>query len=163
MNLLSVKNLVVSLANGVAVVDDISFEIAAGETFALLGESGCGKSMTALSLVRLLPDGMRISAGNVSVAEVEVSTLPEREMRAQRGNKLAMIFQEPGLSLNPVMTVGEQIAEVLKLHSAATAENRGKKIATCKLPETVLSCYSKLVFPMHRAVSTNIHFNCRVA
>ncbi len=116
MSLLKVSNLVTGLRNGVAIVDGISFEIAAGETFALLGESGCGKSMTALSLMRLLPDGVSNKAGSVALEEVQLFGLPEREMRAVRGGQMAMIFQEPGLSLNPVMTVGEQIAEVLELH-----------------------------------------------
>ena len=116
MNLLKVENLVTGLHSGVAIVDDISFDIAAGETFALLGESGCGKSMTALSLMRLLPDGVANHSGSVMLDETQLFELPEREMRRVRGGKMAMIFQEPGLSLNPVMTVGEQIAEVLKLH-----------------------------------------------
>jgi peptide/nickel transport system ATP-binding protein len=97
-------------------VDDISFEVQAGETFALLGESGCGKSMTALSLMRLLPAGIGIEHGEVALEAADVLALPEREMREVRGGQLAMIFQEPGLSLNPVMSVGEQICEVLALH-----------------------------------------------
>ncbi|MDZ4201545.1 MAG: ABC transporter ATP-binding protein [Gallionella sp.] len=114
--ILSVDNLTAALRNGVPIVDGISFEIAAGETFALLGESGCGKSMTALSLLRLLPDGVANSGGTMRLDEVELTSLSEREMREVRGGTAAMIFQEPGLSLNPVMTVGEQITEVLALH-----------------------------------------------
>ncbi|MCX7192525.1 MAG: ABC transporter ATP-binding protein [Proteobacteria bacterium] len=121
MSLLRVSNLVTGLHNGTAIVDGISFEIAAGETFALLGESGCGKSMTALSLMRLLPDGVSNQAGEVTLGEASLFALPEREMRTVRGGKMAMIFQEPGLSLNPVMTVGEQIAEVLELHGGQNA------------------------------------------
>ncbi|MDO8206986.1 MAG: ABC transporter ATP-binding protein [Gallionella sp.] len=117
MSLLKVEGLVTGLRNGAAIVDGISFEIAAGETFALLGESGCGKSMTALSLMRLLPDGVANKAGSVVLGEAQLFELPEREMRAVRGGQMAMIFQEPGLSLNPVMTVGAQIAEVLELHN----------------------------------------------
>jgi len=104
------------LRSGVPVVDGISFDIAAGETFALLGESGCGKSMTALSLMRLLPDGVMHAGGTAQMEDVALFDLREREMREVRGGRMAMIFQEPGLSLNPVMTVGEQIAEVLALH-----------------------------------------------
>jgi peptide/nickel transport system ATP-binding protein len=115
-NLLSVKSLTASLHSGIAIVDGISFDIAAGETFALLGESGCGKSMTALSLLRLLPDGIVCSGGKARLGDVDLFTLPERDMRDVRGGRMAMIFQEPGLSLNPVMTVGQQIAEVLGLH-----------------------------------------------
>ncbi len=113
--ILSVDSLTASLRSGVPIVDGISFEIAAGETFALLGESGCGKSMTALSLMRLLPDGVVHAGGAAQMDDVELFDLRERDMRDVRGGKMAMIFQEPGLSLNPVMTVGEQIAEVLAL------------------------------------------------
>lgn len=121
-SLLKVEGLVTRLRNGAAIVDGISFEIAAGETFALLGESGCGKSMTALSLMRLLPDGVQNAGGAVQMVETSLFELPEREMRTVRGGKMAMIFQEPGLSLNPVMTVGQQIAEVLELHQSLDAD-----------------------------------------
>ncbi len=116
MSLLKVENLVTGLVAGAAIVDGISFAIAEGETFALLGESGCGKSMTALSMMRLLPDGVVNSSGKVVLGDASLLDLPEREMRRVRGGQMAMIFQEPGLSLNPVMTVGAQIAEVLELH-----------------------------------------------
>ena len=114
--LLEVEGLVARLNNGARIVDDISFSIKQGETFVLLGESGCGKSMTALSLMRLLPGGIHIESGAVQLDEADILALPERAMREVRGGKIAMIFQEPGLSLNPVMTVGDQIAEALKLH-----------------------------------------------
>jgi peptide/nickel transport system ATP-binding protein len=116
VSLLKVENLVTRLLNGAHIVDDISFDIAAGETYALLGESGCGKSMTALSLLRLLPDGIVNAGGTVQMDGIDLFDLREREMRDVRGGNVAMIFQEPGLSLNPVMTVGAQIAEVLALH-----------------------------------------------
>ncbi|HEY0666429.1 MAG TPA: ABC transporter ATP-binding protein [Gallionella sp.] len=119
MRLLSVKSLKTSLRNGARIVDDISFDIAAGETYALLGESGCGKSTTALALMRLLPDGVVNAGGAVELDEMELLGLTEREMREVRGGRMAMIFQEPGLSLNPVMTVGAQIAEVLRLHGVS--------------------------------------------
>ncbi len=115
--LLTVNGLVTRLNNGPRIVDDITFTIRAGETFALLGESGCGKSMTALSLMRLLPDGVGFAGGSLSLGDAQLHTLPEHSMRELRGGRMAMIFQEPGLSLNPVMTVGEQIAEVLALHT----------------------------------------------
>jgi peptide/nickel transport system ATP-binding protein len=114
--ILSIKSLTTSLRSGVPIVEGISFDIAAGETFVLLGESGCGKSMTALSLLRLLPDGVVHAGGTAQLDGVELFSLREREMREVRGGTAAMIFQEPGLSLNPVMTVGRQIAEVLELH-----------------------------------------------
>src|SRR5574340_42714 len=127
MSLLRVEKLVTQLRNGARIVDDISFMIAAGETFALLGESGCGKSMTALSLLRLLPDGVGHADGSVQLDGIELTQLREREMREVRGGTMAMIFQEPGLSLNPVLTVGQQIAEALALHQGlrgAAAEAR---------------------------------------
>ncbi len=129
--LLSVDSLRASLRSGVPIVDGVSFDIKAGETFALLGESGCGKSMTALSLMRLLPDGEVHAGGTARMEEAALFELPEREMRTVRGGRMAMIFQEPGLSLNPVMTVGEQIAEVLALHQGlrgAAAQERSVEL-----------------------------------
>jgi peptide/nickel transport system ATP-binding protein len=115
-DILRVSSLVTQLHNGVRIVDDISFNIGAGETFVLLGESGCGKSMTALSLLRLLPDGVTHAGSSAQLDGIALFGLREREMRDLRGGRMAMIFQEPGLSLNPVMTVGQQITEVLGLH-----------------------------------------------
>ncbi len=112
MSLLKVENLSVRIA-GVTPVDDVSFSINAGEAFALLGESGCGKSMTALALMRLLPSGGRIASGGVGFDGAALGTLPESQMRSLRGSGMAMIFQEPQTSLNPVITIGEQIAEAL--------------------------------------------------
>ncbi len=103
-------------------VDGISFDIAAGECYALLGESGCGKSMTALGLMRLLPPGARATSGTVSFAGRELLALPESGMRDIRGGGIGMIFQEPATSLNPVLTVGRQIVEALELHSALRGE-----------------------------------------
>jgi len=97
-------------------VDGVTLSIDAGETFALLGESGCGKSMTALALARLLPDAARVEHGEVKLGGTDLLHLPEVAMRRVRGGRIGMIFQEPGTSLNPVMTVGEQIAEVLRQH-----------------------------------------------
>ncbi len=117
--LLQVSRLVAQFGQGgraVRVVDDVSFQVSAGETYALLGESGCGKSMTALSLMRLLPDGGRVSSGSIRLDGQDVLALPEREMRGVRGGGMAMIFQEPMLALNPVLKVGTQIAEVLERH-----------------------------------------------
>ncbi len=101
----------------VRAVDGVSFDIRRGETFALLGESGCGKSMTALSIMRLLPASGRIVAGAVHLNGNNVLGLSEAEMREVRGAGVSMIFQEPMTSLNPVITVGEQIAETLRAHS----------------------------------------------
>ena len=103
-------------------VNDISFSIAKGETLALVGESGCGKSMTALSLLRLLPDPGKIVRGAVFLDDRDLLRLPDIEMRRIRGNDIAMIFQEPMTSLNPVLRIGEQIAEVLRLHQGVTQQ-----------------------------------------
>jgi peptide/nickel transport system ATP-binding protein len=113
--LLEVRDLVTEIG-AARVVDGVSFHVAAGETYALLGESGCGKSMTALSVMRLLPDGGRVTSGAVELDGENVLALPERAMRQVRGGRMAMIFQEPMLALNPVIRVGEQIIEALALH-----------------------------------------------
>ena len=97
-------------------VDAVSFSIERGETFALLGESGCGKSVTALSLLRLLPPAARIVSGSVNFDGQDLLALPEIAMRGLRGSRIAMIFQEPMTSLNPVLTVGAQIGEPLAQH-----------------------------------------------
>ncbi len=118
--LLQVKDLSVRIGTGdraIRPVDQISFDIQAGETFALLGESGCGKSMTALALLRLLPQPAgEIDGGSVRLLEQELLDLPERGMRSIRGKRVAMIFQEPMTSLNPVMSIGAQISESVELH-----------------------------------------------
>jgi len=100
----------------VRAVDGIDLDIRGGETFALLGESGCGKSMTALSIMRLLPQGGRIVGGSVRLDGEELLALPEYAMRDVRGGRMAMIFQEPMTSLNPVLTVGRQIGEAVIRH-----------------------------------------------
>jgi len=98
-------------------VDGVSFSLQRGETLAIVGESGCGKSMTALSLMRLVPDPPgKLVGGSVNLAGVDLLKLDEQAMRGVRGKDISMIFQEPMTSLNPVMTVGTQIAEVLLLH-----------------------------------------------
>ncbi|MDR4513215.1 ABC transporter ATP-binding protein [Nitrosomonas sp.] len=117
--LLEIENLKTVLhtgSNPVCAVDGLSLTINKGETFALLGESGCGKSMTALSIMRLLPDTGEIQAGAVRLNGNDVLQLPEASMRRIRGKLVSMIFQEPMLSLNPVMTIADQIDEVLKQH-----------------------------------------------
>ena len=101
-------------------VDGISFAISRGETFALLGESGCGKSATAQAIMRLLPSAGRMLGGRVTLHGEELLSLPEADMRTVRGARMAMIFQEPATSLNPVMTVGAQIGEVLERHLKLT-------------------------------------------
>jgi oligopeptide/dipeptide ABC transporter ATP-binding protein len=118
--LLKVENLRIELTtrDGVApVIDDLSFELGAGESISFVGESGCGKSMTALGIMGLLPDKIgRIASGSIAFEGEELSTASEKRLREIRGNDISMIFQEPMTSLNPVYTVGEQIAEVLRAH-----------------------------------------------
>lgn len=105
----------------VTAVDDIEFNLHSGETLALLGESGCGKSLTSLALMRLLPDYGRYGAhSEVWVGEEDLLELPERRMRTFRGRRLAMIFQEPMTALNPVLTIGQQLAEALQAGSSMT-------------------------------------------
>ena len=105
-----------STGSPVRAVDDVSLSIRSGETFVLLGESGCGKSMIALSIMRLLPHGGRIVAGDVLLQGRSLRALSEAQMRDERGGRIGMIFQEPMTSLNPVMKVGEQVAEAVRLH-----------------------------------------------
>ena len=117
--LLEVRGLTTEIgarAQPARVVDGLDLTLYRGETFALLGESGCGKSMTALSLMRLLPPGGRISAGSVDLAGSDLLRLTEARMRGWRGGRIAMIFQEPQTSLNPVLTVGDQIGEAVRVH-----------------------------------------------
>ncbi len=120
--LLEVRGLTTRIAAGAnqgdsaLVVDGVDLSIRRGETFALLGESGCGKSMTALSLMRLLPASARIVSGTVSLAGTDLLQLSEARMRAIRGGRMGMIFQEPQTSLNPVLTVGDQIGEAVQVH-----------------------------------------------
>jgi oligopeptide/dipeptide ABC transporter ATP-binding protein len=119
--ILSVNDLTIHIG-AARPVDGISFDIAAGECFALLGESGCGKSMTALGIMRLLPAAAQVVNGGVGFEGGDLLALPESGMREVRGGGIGMIFQEPATSLNPVLTVGRQIVEALELHSTLGSE-----------------------------------------
>ena len=112
----------------VRAVDGIDLEIRRGETFAVVGESGCGKSMTALSILRLLPETAEIVAGSAQLGGTELFGLAERDMRDVRGRRIAMIFQEPSTSLNPVLTVGAQVQEVLRRHGRLSPQVARKRI-----------------------------------
>ena len=119
--MLDIHNLKVALdadAGLVKAIDGLTLSIRRGETFALVGESGCGKSMTALALMRLLPDNGDVTHGRVALEGQDVLALPESGMRAVRGGRIGMIFQEPATSLNPVMRVGDQIVEAIEAHTA---------------------------------------------
>ncbi len=117
--LLEVENLQTHFptrAGLVRAVNDVSFSVGEGELLGLVGESGCGKSITALSIMRLIYPPGRIAAGSIKFKGEELTTASDDRMREIRGNDIAMIFQDPMTSLNPVFTVGEQIAEALRLH-----------------------------------------------
>ncbi len=118
--MLKIQDLKVALDAEVGLVraiDGMQLSLSRGETFALVGESGCGKSMTALALMRLLPDNGRITAGRLMLDETDVFGLPEAQMRQVRGGRIGMIFQEPSTSLNPVLRVGQQIVEAIETHT----------------------------------------------
>jgi ABC-type dipeptide/oligopeptide/nickel transport system ATPase component len=119
--LLDVQHLTVTFdpARVTRVVDDVSFSIAAGETLGLVGESGSGKSVTAFSILRLLQPPGQVIAGNILFEGRDLLALSERDMRAVRGARISLIFQEPMTALNPVMRVGDQIAEALTAHNMA--------------------------------------------
>jgi peptide/nickel transport system ATP-binding protein len=119
--MITIGDLRVELDTDTAIVralDALRLSIERGETFALVGESGCGKSMTALALMRLLPENGRVTEGRVLLGEQDLLDLPESRMRGVRGGRIGMIFQEPSTSLNPVMRVGEQIVEAIEAHTA---------------------------------------------
>ena len=118
--LLEVEDLRVEFAapeGTVRAVDGVSFEIREGETLGLVGESGCGKSITALSLLRLIAPPGRISGGRIRYRGRDLLTVSEREIRKIRGKEIALIFQEPVAALNPVFTVGAQISEAIRVHN----------------------------------------------
>jgi peptide/nickel transport system ATP-binding protein len=130
---LAVENLTIDI-DGAAVVDGVSFAVGAGEVMALVGESGCGKSLTAFALLGLLPDVAAVAQGRIVLDGLDLASLSEREMQRVRGNSLSIIFQEPTASLDPLATVGSQIAEAYSLHhgvrrSRARAKARDMLVA----------------------------------
>src|SRR5262245_40666462 len=149
--LLEVKNLRTEFRSGgsvFAAVDGVSFSLAPGETLGIVGKSGCGKSVTSLSIMRLVPDPPgRIAAGEIRLEGRNLLDLPESDMLAVRGDAVSTIFQEPMTSLNPVQTVGEQIIEAILLHrriSGAEARNRALemlRLVKIPSPETRLDEY----------------------
>ncbi len=141
--LLDVQHLSVTFGGPSPAVDDVSFQVMAGETLGLVGESGSGKSVTAFSILRLLQPPGRVTGGRVMFQGRDLLTLPEREMREVRGAGISLIFQEPMTALNPVMRVGDQIAEALLVHGKATgSEARARAV---ELLEAV-----KIIDPAHR-------------
>jgi peptide/nickel transport system ATP-binding protein len=123
---LQVERLVTTVRIGeqdVPAVNDVSFAIRRGQTLGLVGESGCGKSLTAMSILRLLDEPhVRVAGGRILFGGEDLARLPEARLRRVRGNRIAMIFQEPSTALNPVLTIGDQVAEPLQLHEGMSAE-----------------------------------------
>ncbi|WP_195575961.1 ABC transporter ATP-binding protein [Paenibacillus sp. 1001270B_150601_E10] len=129
-NLIEFRNLRTNFYTGsgvVKAVNDVSFSIREGETLCVVGESGCGKSVTAMSLMRLVAAPGKIVGGEILYKGEDLLKLKEREMRYLRGNEIAMIFQDPMSSLNPVLTIGHQIAEPLRIHKKLSKQDAKKK------------------------------------
>ena len=122
-------------ANGsFAVVADMNLTVRAGETLCIVGESGCGKSMTALALLRLLPDAAKVAAGKILIDGVDFLAMGQRQVEDFRGEQIAMIFQEPLTALNPVLRIGEQIAEAVRQHRKCSRKDAyAKAIDTLQL------------------------------
>ena len=123
MSLLSVNNLVTSFAirnASLEAVSDISFSVEEGETLGIVGESGCGKSTTGFSIMRLLPNNGRISSGTIEFGGRDLVSLSEKEMRGIRGKEIALIPQDPMTSLNPVLRIGTQIGEAVRIHNGSS-------------------------------------------
>jgi peptide/nickel transport system ATP-binding protein len=139
--LLEVNDLSIGFGNGPSVVDGVSFALNAGETLALVGESGSGKTLSCRSVLRLLPDAAQLRGGSIrfngAEGAVNLLSLPEKKMRAIRGDRISMIFQEPMRSLSPLHRLGDQVAEVLRLH-----RNMGRRAAK----RAVLEQFEKVGF-----------------
>lgn len=133
-SILSIRELTISIENSFGTriaVDRLSFDIERGRTVALVGDSGSGKSLIALATMGILPTPpARVSNGAIYFEETDLITLPERKMRALRGDRIAMIFQEPITSLNPLMPVGEQIAEAIRLHQGLEKRSTREQVVT---------------------------------
>jgi oligopeptide/dipeptide ABC transporter ATP-binding protein len=147
---LSVRNLTVTFAGrrgSFDAVREVSFDVRPGRTLGVVGESGSGKSVTAMALMRLLPDAARITSGRVSFNGVDLGTLSERQMRDVRGRKMAMVFQDPMASLNPIFTIGHQLREPLMLSlglGRRAAEVRARELlglVRIPAPDRIMSAY----------------------
>jgi ABC-type dipeptide/oligopeptide/nickel transport system ATPase component len=135
-NLINIKDLTVrfyTYEGVVHAIDDLELDIRQGETLGIVGETGSGKTMTALAILRLIPYPGKIESGSITFfdrdldSEIELLKLSEDKMRSIRGNKISMVFQEPGAALNPVFTIGDQISEVFLLHQRHELGKRAKE------------------------------------
>ncbi len=133
MPLLSVRDLAVQFKtrkSTVRAVNGVSFDLDAGETLGIVGESGCGKSVTSLAMLGILPKAGRVTHGEVLFEDVDLIKVPDSQLRQVRGNDIAMIFQDPMTSLNPVLTVGRQITEALRKHMDMNKDEANKEAIT---------------------------------
>ena len=147
---LSVEGLAISV-RGAPAVDGLDLAVGRGETVALVGESGCGKSLTALAVMGLLPAAAGIAAGRVTVCGEDLTALDETALQQRRGRRLAMIFQEPVSSLNPLMTVGDQVAEALVVHG---------RTGSADARRAALDMLEQVGIPNARPGWTSIPSNC---
>src|SRR5437763_13005880 len=142
--ILEVENLRTSFftSDGIVhAVDNVSFNVRRGEAVALVGESGCGKSVTAMSIMRLVAPPGKITGGAIKFRGRNLADLSEREMRNVRGNDIAMVFQEPMTSLNPVFKIGSQVAEAIRIHKKVTKKEAwrmaGEMLELVSIPDPV--------------------------
>lgn len=142
--ILKVKELTVSIG-AKRVMDGVSLCLTKGEVTALLGESGSGKTMTALALIRLLPEVCKVNSGSIELDGTDMMSLTDKQMRSLRGGRISMVFQEPFTALNPVIRIGEQIKEVLVAHSVTKGSLREARVKELldmvKLPGDICSRY----------------------
>lgn len=142
--ILDVRNLrttFLSEKGGLHAVDDVSFSVRRGEAVALVGESGCGKSVTAMSIMRLVSPPGKITGGEVRFRGRNLADLSERAMRKVRGNDIAMVFQEPMTSLNPVFKIGSQVAEAIRIHQDVSKKEAwrmaGEMLNVVSIPDPI--------------------------
>ena len=170
-NLLSVKDLTVEFKNfgeTTRIINGISFGIEKGESVGIVGESGCGKSITALSIMRLISSPQGCVNGSIKLGGRELLTLSEKEMRSVRGQDISMIFQEPMTSLNPVMTIGKQLGEVFRFHQNLSPAQTHKRaiealrMVNIALPEQRVNEYPhQLSGGMRQRVMIAMALSCR--
>jgi len=169
--LMEIDNLVVTFgdaSSGVRIVDGVSLKLGVAETLGIVGESGCGKSILSLSILRLLPRGAAISGGTIRLAGRELTNISDRDIRDLRGNEISMVFQEPMTALNPVLTIGAQLAEVFRVHQGASrAEARQMAVDALRAvgvasPETRVRSYpAQLSGGMRQRVMIAMALACR--